>query len=127
MLQRLRVRIKTMEAVKTMEDVDTTVTNTIIAVEEDKVYSTTVIGAEAVMVEATLILHITVGHMECVPIRAKTAGTRKMDTRRTWCSATRFQNVIETAPDRSGQYLLVKLIQKKLKHIIHMNYYVALL
>ena len=51
-----------------MEYKDTTVTNQIIAVEEDAVQNTTVIGTETVVVESTLILHITVEHTECVPI-----------------------------------------------------------
>ena len=41
---------------------DATVTNTIIGVEEDAVNNTIGIGAEAVVVVSTLILHITVGH-----------------------------------------------------------------
>ena len=61
--------VKTVEAVKTMEYTDTTVTNPIITVKEDAVQNTTGVVAEAVVVEATVILHITVGHMECVPIR----------------------------------------------------------
>ena len=44
-LQRLRVHVKTMEAVKTMDDVDTTVTNPIIAVKDYAVHNTTGIGA----------------------------------------------------------------------------------
>ena len=56
----LRVHVKTMEAVKTIEDVDTTVTNPIIVVEEDTVHNTIVIGEEAVVVVQTVILHITV-------------------------------------------------------------------
>ena len=96
MLQRLRVHIKNMEAVKTMEDEDTTVTNQIIAVEEDAVHNTMGIGAEAEVVESTGILHINVGHTECVTIRENTAGPRKTDTRRTWCGATRCQEVRKT-------------------------------
>ena len=56
MLQRLRVQVKT------MEDMYTTVTNPIIVVKEDVVHNTTRIFAEAVVVLATVILHITVGH-----------------------------------------------------------------
>ena len=93
-----------------MEDVDTTVPNTIIAVKEDVVYNTTVIGAEAVLVDSTVILHITFGHTECVPIQTNTSVPRQIDTRRTRCGATRFQKVRETASDRSGRYLLVKLM-----------------
>ena len=62
MLQRLRLHVNTMEVVKTMEDEDTTVTNQIIAVEEDTVHNTTRIGTEAAVVNSTVILHITVGH-----------------------------------------------------------------
>ena len=62
MLQRLRVHVKTMYEVKTMEDMDTTVTNSIIAVEEDTVHNTTGIGATEVVLEATVLLHITFGH-----------------------------------------------------------------
>ena len=45
-----------------MEDMDTTVTNSIIAVEEDTVHNTTGIGATEVVLEATVLLHITFGH-----------------------------------------------------------------
>ena len=62
--------VKTMEAGKTMEDVDTMKTNPVIVVEEDAVHKTNGIGAEAVVVESTVITPITVGHTECVPIRA---------------------------------------------------------
>ena len=48
-----------------MEDLYATATNTVTAVEEDAAHKTTEIGAEAVVVEPTLILHITVGHTEC--------------------------------------------------------------
>ena len=70
-MQRLRVNGKTMDAVKTMEDVDTTVTNPIIFVEEDGVHNTTGIDTDAVVVDSTVILHITFGHTEFFPIRAK--------------------------------------------------------
>ena len=110
-----------------MDDVDTTVTNPIIAFKEDAVHITTVIGTEAVVVKETVILHINVGHTECVPIRENTAGTQQTDTRITQCGATKCQEVSETATDRLGRYLIVKLMQNKLKHIIHLNYYVALL
>ena len=52
-----------------------------------------VVGAEDVVIEATLILQITVGHMECVPIQEKNAGPRKKNTRKTRCGATIFQEV----------------------------------
>ena len=48
---------------KIMKDVDVTATNPVPAVEEDAVHRTTGIGAEAVVLEPTVILHITVGHM----------------------------------------------------------------
>ena len=108
MLKHLRVNTKTTEAVnnmedaKTMEDLDTTVTNKIIVVEEDAVHNTAGIGAEAVVGMSTVILHITVGHTECVPIRSKTSGTWQTDTRRTRCGATRCLEVRKTAPARSG-------------------------
>ena len=62
------------------------------------------------VVEATVILHITVGHTEYLPIQAKTAGPHQTDTRRMQCGATRFWEVRETAPDRPVQYLQVKII-----------------
>ena len=68
------------------------------------------IGAEAVVVESTVILHINVGHTECVTIRENTAGPRKTDTIRTWCGETRCQEVSKNAPDRSGQHLQVKIM-----------------
>ena len=99
-----------MGSIKTMEDVDTTVTNPIISVEEDAVHNKTEIGAEVVVVEATVILNITVVHTEFVPIRAKTTGTWETDNIRTRCGATICQGVSKTAPERLGRYLLVKLI-----------------
>ena len=109
MLQRPMANVKTMEAAKIMEDVDTTATNPVIAAEEDAAQKTTGLGAEAVVVEPIVILHITVGHTECVPIQANTAGSNQTDTKRTRCGGTRCREVKETAPDRSGLYLLVKL------------------
>ena len=61
---------------KIMEDVDITATNPVTTVEEDAEHKTTVIGTDAVVVEPMSILHITVGHTECVPFREKTAGTQ---------------------------------------------------
>ena len=46
-----------------MEDVETTATNPVTAVKEDASHKTTGIGAEAVVVKSTVILHITVGHI----------------------------------------------------------------
>ena len=66
--------VKTMKSAQIMEDVDTMATNPVITVEENAAHKTTGIGAEAVVVNSTLILHITVGHTECVPIQVKTAG-----------------------------------------------------
>ena len=73
-------------------------------------HNTTVIGAEAVVVESILILHITVGHTKYVPIQAKNVGPQHSYTSRTQCGATRCQEVKKTTPDRSGRYLLVKLM-----------------
>ena len=56
-----------------MEDLDTTATNPFITVEEEAAHKTTGIGAEVVVVNPTLILHITVGNTECVPIQTKIA------------------------------------------------------
>ena len=42
-------------------------------VEDNAVQKTPGIGAEDVVVEPTVILHVNVGYTECVPIRAKTA------------------------------------------------------
>ena len=72
-----------------MEDVDTTSTNPIISVDKDAAQNTTGIGAEAVVVDPTVILHITIGHTECVPIRAKTLVTKQTDTKMTRCGVTR--------------------------------------
>ena len=108
MLQCLRVHIKTMGSIKTMEDVDTTVTNPIIAVKEDVVHNTTGIGVEAMVVMTIVILLVTVGHTECVPIQENTAGPWKAETRRTHCGATRCREVSELEPDRLGRYLLIK-------------------
>ena len=68
------------------------------------------IGVGAVVVGTAINLHITVGHTECVPIRENTAGPQQMDTNSTWCGVTRCWAVKETAPNRSGLYLLVKLM-----------------
>ena len=110
MLQRPMSHVNTMDYTNIMEEVDTTATNTVIAVKDDAAHKTTVIGADAMVVEPTVILHITVGHTECVPIRANTAGTQKTDTKKTRCGVTRCREVKENAPDRSGRYLLVKLM-----------------
>ena len=93
-----------------MEEVDTTATNPVIVVEEDAAHKTTVIGVEAVVVEAIVILHITFGHTECVPIQANISGNQRMDTRRTKYGVIRCREVIETTIDRSGRYLLIKLM-----------------
>ena len=57
--------------------------NPVTAVEEDTEHKTMGFGAEAVVVEPTLILQITVGYTECVSIRAKTAGPQHMATKKT--------------------------------------------
>ena len=103
MLQRPIVHVKTMEASKIMEDVDTTATNPVSAFEEDVAHKTTGIGTEAVVVEPTVILHITDGHTECVPIQIKTAGPQKMAVKRAQYDVTICRAVKETAPDRSGR------------------------
>ena len=54
---------------RNMADMDIKSTNPVTVVEEDAYRKTTGIGAEAAAVEPTVILHITVGHTECVPIR----------------------------------------------------------
>ena len=84
-----------------MEDVHTTATNPVIAVEDDTVHKTTGIGAEAIVVNPTLILHITVGHTECVPIPTKTTNPQHINTKSTRCGVTRCWEVKETAPYRS--------------------------
>ena len=99
-----------MEDSKIMEDVDTTSTNAVTAVEEDTAHKTTWIGAEAVVVEITAILHITVGHTECVTILVNTAVTHQMANIRKQYDVTRYLSVKETTPDRSGWYLLIKLM-----------------
>ena len=76
-----------------MEDVDTTGTNTFTAVEEDAEHKTTGNGAEAVVVDSIVILHITVGHTKCVPIRVKTAGPQNMATKRMRNGVTRCREV----------------------------------
>ena len=54
--------VKNMGSAKTMEDVNITTTNPVTAVKEDAEHKTTEIGAEAVVVEPTVTLHVTVGH-----------------------------------------------------------------
>ena len=93
-----------------MEDVDITATNTVTTVEEDVKHKTTGIGTEAMVVEPAVISHVTVGHTYCVPIRAKAAGPQHMANKRTYYGVTRCWLVSETAPDRLGQYLLIKLM-----------------
>ena len=68
-----------------MEDVDTTAINIVIAFKEDTAHKTTGIGVEAMVVEPTVILHITVEHTECVLILENTVGTQQTDTKRTCC------------------------------------------
>ena len=116
-----------MEKARAMEDVDITATNIVTAVEEDAEQKITGIGAEAVVVDPTVILLITVGHTEYVIIRENIAGPQQMATKRTQYGVTRCRPVRETAPDRSVRYLLIKRMQKKLKNRIHLNYNVALL
>ena len=54
--------VNTMGAAKITEDIYTTATNAVTGAEEDAVRKTTEIGAESVVVDPTVILHITVGH-----------------------------------------------------------------
>ena len=71
-----------------MEDGDITATNPVIAVQEDAVQKKTEIGEEAVVVKPTVILHITVGHTECVPIQKQDSGPHQTYTKRTQCGVT---------------------------------------
>ena len=95
-------QVKTMGVAKNIEEVNITATNTVTAVKEDAAPKTTGIGAEAVAVEPTVTLHITVGHTECVPNRVKTAGSHQMDTKRIRYGVKICRSVKETAPDRLG-------------------------
>ena len=94
--------VNTMWSSKITEDVDTTKTNSVTAVEKDAVHKTTEIGAEAVVVKPKVILQINVGHTEYVPIQVNTAGPQQMATKRTRYGVTGCRAVRETAPDRSG-------------------------
>ena len=98
-----------------MENVDTTATNPVTAVKEEAGHKPAEIGVEVVVVEPTVILYITVGHTECVPIRVNIAGTHHMDTKRTRSAVTRCLAEIVTASDRLGLYLLINLLYMKLK------------
>ena len=89
---------------------DNTAINTVTAVEEDMKHRTTEIGAKAVVVKPTVILHIYIGNTECVPIRVETSGPQNIATKRRWYGVTRYWSLRETATDRSGQYLLIKLM-----------------
>ena len=80
-----------------MEDVDTTATNQVTEVNVETAHKTTEIGAEAMVVNPTVILHITVGNMECVPFRVKTAGPQYMATKSMQSGLTRRWSVRETA------------------------------
>ena len=75
--------VKNIRAAKNMEDVDTTATNPVTAVKEDAEHKATRIGAKALVVEPTVISHITVEHTGCVPIRAKNEGPQNMATKST--------------------------------------------
>ena len=112
MMQRPMVHIKNMEAANIVKDVYTTSTNQVIVFKEDVAHKTTGIGAESVVAEPKVILHITVGHTECVLIREKTTGPQQACTRRTRCGVTRCWELKEIAPDRLGQYMLEKLMWK---------------
>ena len=95
---------------RNMVDKDITATHPVTAVGEDMGHKTTGIGVEAAAVEPTVISHITVGHTECVPIRENIAGHYRMSTRSNQYGIIRCRAARETAPDRSGQYLLIKLM-----------------
>ena len=82
-----------MEHVRTMVDADITATHPVTVVEVDAGHKTLVIGAGGASVEPTVISHITVGHTEYVPIRAKISGHQRMATRRTRNGVIRFWSV----------------------------------
>ena len=85
--------VKTIGDANTMEDVDITETNPVTAVKEDAEKKTMGIGAEAMLLEPTVILQITVGHIESLPIHAKPAGPHHISTKRTQYGATRCRAV----------------------------------
>ena len=76
-----------------MDDVDSTETNPVIAVKEDVAHKTMGIGVDDVLVYPTVILHITVGHAECVPIWANNSGPQQTDTKRSRYGVTRCREV----------------------------------
>ena len=94
--------VKTMGDANIIDDTDTKATNPVTAAEENAAQKTAETGAEDVVVEPTVILHITVGHTKCEPIRVNTARTQQMATKRTRYGVTRCRAVIETAPSRLG-------------------------
>ena len=106
---------------------DTTADTPIISDEEDAVRNKEEIGEVNEVVGAIVIWHTSVELKECVIIQANTEGSQKKAKIRTCYTATRYLEASRTVPDRLGSYLQVSLIQKKLKHLIHQNYYVALL
>ena len=87
---------------RTMLYADTRATNPVTAVEEDADHKKTGIFTEVAVVEPTVILHITVGHIECVPILAKISGTQRMATRRMQYGVMICWEVRETTPDSLG-------------------------
>ena len=95
---------------KTMEDVDIMANNPVTVLKENADQKTTGIGMQAVVVDPTVILHIHVGNTGCVPIRANTEGPQNRAAKRTHYVVTRYMVVIETAPDRLGRYLLIKIM-----------------
>ena len=78
---------------RTMVDADITATHPVTAVKDDAGHKTTEIGAEAPAVELTVISHITLGHMKCVPIRENISGHQRVDTIRTQYGVIRCQAV----------------------------------
>ena len=77
-----------------MEAVDTMADTPIIAAKEDAVRSVDTIGVVAKAVGSTVILHTTVGLLECAIIQSNTEGPQKKTTRRTRCDATRCRGAI---------------------------------
>ena len=91
--------VKTMEAAKIMEDVDTMATNQVTAFKEDTLHK----KKWELEQRPRVILHITVGHMEFVPIWVNNSGPQQISTKSTRYSITKYWVARETASDRSGQ------------------------
>ena len=78
------------------------------------------------MAEPIVILQISFGNTEYMPIPEKTTGPQQMATKRTQYGVTRFWLVRENSHDRFGRYLIIKQVKRKLNNLIHINYYIAL-